>query len=131
MINILGLYLPGKEERRKREEEVLHRYFRYGEAHKERIGRLLEELIPGEKREYLVMYYMQIKDRMDTYGAQSFEEAAAQIKPKYVIIGTKGNVNRYYKAVMEADAQMGEDLALPSAEEIRAMVDRDGKNHTV
>lgn len=131
MFRILGICFPDKEERKKRDEEVLHHYFRYGEAHKERVGRLLEELVPGEGREYLIMYYMQIKKQMESCGTHDFEQAVRQIKPKYIVIRTKGNVNRYYKAVMEADARIGEDLAFPSADEIRKMVDEDGENHTV
>lgn len=51
MVRILGVFIPGKEERRKRDEEVLRHYFVYGAKHRDKVGELLEELIPGEKRE--------------------------------------------------------------------------------
>ena len=50
MVRILGVFIPGKEERRKRDEEVLRHYFVYGAKHRDKVGELLEELIPGEKR---------------------------------------------------------------------------------
>ncbi|WP_373266559.1 hypothetical protein [Hungatella hathewayi] len=116
---------------KKRDEEALHHYFRYGAKHRYTVGVLLEELIPGEKREHLIMYYMQIKDRIEKYGAQNFEEAVKQIKPKYIIISTNETINQYYKAVMEADSKIKEDLVLPSADEIRKMVELNGKNYIV
>lgn len=131
MKRILGFYFPDKEERKRREEEVLRHYFRYGEEHKERIGELLQELIPGEKREYLIMYYMQIKEQMEACGTRDFEAAVKQIKRKYIIISVNDAVNRYYKAVMEADDAVLEDLRFPSAEEIRKRVEQHGKDYTV
>lgn len=128
MKRILGFYIPDKEDRRRRDKEVLHHYFRYGEAHKEKVGRLLEELVPGEKREYLIMYYMQIKDRLEENGTQNFEEAVRKIRRKYIIISVNDTINRYYKAVMEADDQVKEDLLFPCAGEIRKMVEQDGKD---
>lgn len=131
MKRILGFYIPDKEERRKRDDEVLHRYFRYGAKHRDRIGELLEELVPGEKREHLILYYMQIKDRLETNEARTFEDAVKQIRRKYIIISANDSVNRYYKAVMEADAAIHEDLCFPCADEMRKMVEQDGKNYTV
>lgn len=131
IIKILGLYISDKEDRKQRDDEVLHRYFCYGAKHRDRIGELLEELIPGEKREHLILYYMQIKDRLETKGEHTFEEAVKQIRRKYIIISANDTVNRYYKAVMEADAAIHEDLCFPCADEIRKMVEQDGKNYTV
>ncbi|MCD8000637.1 MAG: hypothetical protein LUH21_25810 [Clostridiales bacterium] len=130
-IKILGFNYLNKEERKKRDEEVLLHYFRYGPEHKEKITDLLEKLIPSEKREYLIMYYMQIKDYMEKYEVQKFEEAVRQIKRKCIIISTNETVNLYYKAVMEADDRMNEDMNLPTADEIRKMVERNGKNYTL
>lgn len=130
-MKFMGFTIESREEQRKREEEALHHYFRYGAKHRNKVGRLLEELIPGEKREHLIMYYMQIKDRIEKYGAQNFEEAVKQIKPKYIIISTNETINQYYKAVMEADSKIKEDLVLPSADEIRKMVELNGKNYIV
>ena len=131
MIKLMGITIESREEQRKREEEALYRYFRYGAKHRNKVGRLLEELIPGEKREHLILYYMQIKDRLEMNGGQKFEEAVRQIKRKYIIISANDTVNRYYKAVMEADAAVQEDLCFPCADEIRKMVEQDGKDSTV
>lgn len=125
IIRILG------EDIKKRDEEVLYHYFCYGMQHRDTVGELLEELIPGEKREHLILYYMQIKDRLETNEAQTFEEAVKQIRRKYIIISTNETINQYYKAVMEADSKMKEDLVLPSADEIRKMVELNGKNYIV
>ena len=110
---------------------MLRHYFVYGAKHRDKVGELLEELIPGEKREHLILYYMQIKDRLEMNGGQKFEEAVRQIKRKYIIISANDTVNRYYKAVMEADAAVQEDLCFPCADEIRKMVEQDGKDSTV
>ena len=59
-MKFMGFTIESREEQRKREEEALHHYFRYGAKHRNKVGRLLEELIPGEKREHLIMYYLQI-----------------------------------------------------------------------
>ena len=40
------------------------------------------------------------------------------------IITVNKTVHQYYKAVMEADAGMDEDLVLPSADEIRKSVEQ-------
>ena len=117
MVRILGFFIPGKEERRKRDEEVLRHYFVYGAKHRDKVGELLEELIPGEKREHLLLYYLQIKDAMEACGSQDFDEAVTRMPSKSRII----TVN---KAVMEADAGMDEDLVLPSADEIRKSVEQ-------
>ena len=111
MVRILGVFIPGKEERRKRDEEVLRHYFVYGAKHRDKVGELLEEL--------------------EMNGGQKFEEAVRQIKRKYIIISANDTVNRYYKAVMEADAAVQEDLCFPCADEIRKMVEQDGKDSTV
>lgn len=55
-MKFMGFTIESREEQRKREEEALHHYFRYGAKHRNKVGRLLEELIPGEKREHLIMY---------------------------------------------------------------------------
>lgn len=131
LIKILGLNYLNKEDRKNRDEEVLLHYFRYGPEHKEKVGKLLEELVPSEKREYLLMYYMQIKDQMERDRKQNFEQAIKQIKPKYIIISTNETVNLYYKAVLEADAKIDEDIGIPTADEIRKMVEMNGENYTV
>ena len=131
IIRILGFEFLSKEDMKKRDEEVLYHYFCYGTQHRDTVGELLEELILSEKREHLVLYYMQIKDRLETNEAQTFEEAVKQIRRKYIIISTNETINQYYKAVMEADSKMKEDLVLPSADEIRKMVELNGKNYIV
>lgn len=115
----------------RREKEVLLHYFRYGIEHRNKIGKLLKELIPGEKREHLILYYIQIKESMEQCGSQDFDEAVRRINKKSVIISVNHTINRYYQAVMEADARMQADLSLPSTDEIRKMVDYNGKDFTV
>lgn len=122
IIKFIGIRIETKEERRKREEETLYHYFRYGAKHRNKIGKLLEELVPGEKREHLIMYYLQIKDAMEAAGTQDFDGAVKQIHPKRRIISVNKTIHQYYKEVMEADANMKEDLELPTAEEIRDRV---------
>ena len=92
--------------------------------HRNKVGRLLEELIPGEKREHLLLYYLQIKDAMEACGSQNFDEAVTRMPSKSRIITVNKTVHQYYKAVMEADAGMDEDLVLPSADEIRKSVEQ-------
>ena len=118
-MKFMGFTIESREEQRKREEEALHHYFRYGAKHRNKVGRLLEELIPGEKREHLIMYYLQIKDAMEKGGTQYFDEAVKRINPKSRIISVNKTIHQYYKAVMEADADIKEDLELPTAEEIK------------
>ena len=124
MIKLMGITIESREEQRKREEEALYRYFRYGAKHRNKVGRLLEELIPGEKREHLLLYYLQIKDAMEACGLQDFDEAVTRMPSKSRIITVNKTVHQYYKAVMEADAGMDEDLVFPSADEIRKSVEQ-------
>ena len=124
MIKLMGITIESREEQRKREEEALYRYFRYGAKHRNKVGRLLEELIPGEKREHLLLYYLQNKDAMEACGSQDFDEAVTRMPSKSRIITVNKTVHQYYKAVMEADAGMDEDLVLPSADEIRKSVEQ-------
>ena len=126
MIKIMGFNIESREEQRKREEEALYHYFRYGAKHRNKVGKLLEELIPGEKREHLILYYLQIKDIMEKSGVQEVDEALKQMNPKSRIITVNKTIHQYYKAVMEADAGIKEDLELPSAEEIRRKVEQNG-----
>ena len=123
-MKFMGFTIESREEQRKREEEALHHYFRYGAKHRNKVGRLLEELIPGEKREHLLLYYLQIKDAMEACGSQNFDEAVTRMPSKSRIITVNKTVHQYYKAVMEADAGMDEDLVLPSADEIRKSVEQ-------
>ena len=109
-MKFMGFTIESREEQRKREEEALHHYFRYGAKHRNKVGRLLEELI---------MYYLQIKDAMEKGGTQDFDEAVKRINPKSRIISVNKTIHQYYKAVMEADADIKEDLELPTAEEIK------------
>ena len=113
-----------KKKKRKKKKKKKEKNYREGNGkeHKEKIGELLEELIPGEKREYLLMYYMQLKEKMMEDGTRSFEDAAGQIKRKYIIISVNDTVNRYYKAVIETDACVDETLQLPNADQIREHV---------
>ncbi len=122
MRQIFGLYIPDKEDRKRKEEETLYRYFPYGKEHREKIGNLLEELIPGEKRQDLLMYYIQIKEKMMGDSSRSFEDAIGQIKRNHIIISVNDKVNRYYKAVIETDACIDETLQLPNADAIREKV---------
>ena len=43
-MKFMGFTIESREEQRKREEEALHHYFRYGAKHRNKVGRLLEEL---------------------------------------------------------------------------------------
>ena len=87
---------------------------------REETERIVEDFVaPGEKREHLIMYYLQIKDAMEKGGTQDFDEAVKRINPKSRIISVNKTIHQYYKAVMEADADIKEDLELPTAEEIK------------
>lgn len=122
MKRILGLYIQTKEERKRKEEEVLYYYFPLGEEQRDKIGELLRELVPTEKKEDLLMYYMQIKDRMNKDSSKNFEEIVSEIKKKYIIIDVDEKINQYFKAVLDADTYMSESMLLPTAEEIRKKV---------
>ena len=61
---------------------------------------------------------------MEACGSQDFDEAVTRMPSKSRIITVNKTVHQYYKAVMEADAGMDEDLVLPSADEIRKSVEQ-------
>ena len=56
---------------------------------------------------------------MEACGSQDFDEAVTRMPSKSRIITVNKTVHQYYKAVMEADADIKEDLELPTAEEIK------------
>lgn len=121
MASFFGMEIRSKEEKEQEFADFSKRIFPYGEAQKDRIGRLLHELFPREDRQCLLVYYVSIKDEMTGRAAKSYEEAVKSQMRAPVVRITPELINGV-KALIMADREIDESLAYPTVRELKELL---------
>lgn len=115
---------------RAKEEKLYARWaFPYGEAQREKLTQLMQELMPQEnpkaamavfligREAYLGSYHEDPEDLQERQESEKME-ALDRILDKQ-LFGRYRKLQPYYKALILADAQVDETLNYPGAEELR------------
>ena len=118
MASFFGMEVRSKEEKEQDFADYSKRIFPFGEAQKDRISQLLQDLFPQENRQCLMVYYVSIKDEMTKRAAKSFE-AAAESQMRTSVIRVTPELIRGVRALIIADQEVGEDLNYPTIQELR------------
>ena len=121
------LSMKSKKEREREEREFSHWAFPYGSQQQERLRRLMRELFPREAPELAMMCYLTAREvYLDKYGDYEDdpdfdpEAEALRVLAKGSVRPPRGDIP-VYVALIVADAQVDENLAYPTREEILAI----------
>jgi len=118
MANIFGSIFMSKEERQRRFEEYSKKIFPYGDVQREKIFNLLGELFPDDKQNYLLMFYILIKEKILDREAADFDEVYKKISKKR-IVKDNPRLKPVIKTILEVDLNIDEKLNYPTVEELR------------
>ncbi|MBC8061156.1 MAG: hypothetical protein H7Y18_10865 [Clostridiaceae bacterium] len=108
-----------KEEKSRSFEAYSKKIFPYGDAQKDAISENLAALFPTERQNYLVMYYVLIKEEMTAEDSIDFESAVAKAK-KYKLLNFTSKLQAGIKSLLNADFDIDENLQYPTLEELQA-----------
>lgn len=102
--------------------------FPYGDAQKERVEKLLQELLPKEKKDMAMLSYLMGKEAYYGSASPDMEKPSESDRHKRLerafrtlknsIPRSKRSTIYVYLALIAADEQVGEDLRYPTAEAI-------------
>lgn len=112
-----------KDEKERDYELYSQRIFPFGEAQKEKIGDLLVALNPKEKRHYLMLHYILLKDSVTGPESKGYAEESRKLEKKKLVKITP-EFRQQVKILMELDQKVDETLQYPTAEELSVLVDQ-------
>jgi len=111
--------MRSKEEKQRDFEAYSKKIFPYGDVHREKISKILEELYPKTNIKYLRMYYILLKDEMTGENAVDFDTAVKKLVKKS-IIKVSPELNANLHALLLADFAIDENLNYPTVDELKA-----------
>ena len=112
-----GLYIKSKEEKEQEYQNYVKSIFPYGEKQKSAIESLLKQLVPDENQTFLLLYFIQLRERitadpsLSPFTADSALPRQAQ-RPKSLLNRAK------ILALLEADLQTDDTLSYPSIQDL-------------
>lgn len=106
-----------KEEKQRDYDSFSLRVFPYGDAQKDKIGELLETLFPKEKRKYLLLHYILIKDPLTLNDKDDYDAIEKKANKRKVVKITP-EFKAVIKALVTADLAIDENLNYPTPEEL-------------
>ena len=106
-----------KEEKERDYDAFSQRVFPFGDEQKNKVGDLLEVLFPKEKRKYLLLHYILIKDPLTLNEKDDYELIEKKANKRKVVIITP-EFKAAIKALVLADLAIDEKLIYPMPEEL-------------
>lgn len=119
MPNMFGITIKSKEEREREYQEYVRKIFPFGDSQKEAVQTLLKEIIPEENATDLLMYYIQLKEKIADHPSMTLFEADSSLPKRAIRPRTVHGQPRIF-ALMEADQKIDESLTYPTAQELIA-----------
>lgn len=106
-----------KEEKERDYDAFSQRVFPFGDEQKNKVGDLLEVLFPKEKRKYLLLHYILIKDPLTLNEKDDYELIEKKANKRKVVKITP-EFKAAIKALVLADLAIDEKLNYPTPEEL-------------
>lgn len=106
-----------KDEKERDYDAFSQRVFPFGDDQKNKIGELLETLFPKEKRKYLLLHYILIKDPLTLNENDDYELVEKKANKRKVVKITP-EFKAVIKALVLADLAIDETLNYPTPEEL-------------
>ena len=106
-----------KEEKERDYDAFSQRVFPFGDEQKNKVGDLLEVLFPKEKRKYLLLHYILIKDPLTLNEKDDYELIEKKANKRKVVKITP-EFKAAIKALVLADLAIDEKLIYPMPEEL-------------
>ena len=106
-----------KEEKERDYDAFSQRVFPFGDEQKKKVGDLLEVLFPKEKRKYLLLHYILIKDPLTLNEKDDYELIEKKANKRKVVKITP-EFKAAIKALVLADLAIDEKLIYPMPEEL-------------
>ena len=106
-----------KEEKERDYDAFSQRVFPFGDEQKNKVGDLLEVLFPKEKRKYLLLHYILIKDPLTLNEKDDYELIEKKANKRKVVKITP-EFKAAIKALVLANLAIDEKLIYPMPEEL-------------
>ena len=106
-----------KDEKERDYDAFSQRVFPFGDEQKNKVGDLLETLFPKEKRKYLLLHYILIKDPLTLNEKDDYELIEKKANKRKVVKITP-EFKATIKALVLADLAIDENLNYPTPEEL-------------
>ena len=106
-----------KDEKERDYDAFSQRVFPFGDEQKNKVGDLLETLFPKEKRKYLLLHYILIKDPLTLNEKDDYELIEKKANKRKVVKITP-EFKATIKALVLADLAIDEKLNYPTPEEL-------------
>jgi hypothetical protein len=106
-----------KDEKERDYDAFSQRVFPFGDEQKNKVGDLLETLFPKEKRKYLLLHYILIKDPLTLNEKDDYELIEKKANKRKVVKITP-EFKAAIKALVLADLAIDENLNYPTPEEL-------------
>ena len=106
-----------KDEKERDYDAFSQRVFPFGDEQKNKVGDLLETLFPKEKRKYLLLHYILIKDPLTLNEKDDYELIEKKANKRKVVKITP-EFKAIIKALVLADLAIDEKLNYPTPEEL-------------
>lgn len=106
-----------KDEKERDYDTFSQRVFPFGDEQKNKVGDLLETLFPKEKRKYLLLHYILIKDPLTLNEKDDYELIEKKANKRKVVKITP-EFKAAIKALVLADLAIDENLNYPTPEEL-------------
>lgn len=106
-----------KDEKERDYDAFSQRVFPFGDEQKNKVGDLLETLFPKEKRKYLLLHYILIKDPLTLNEKDDYELIEKKANKRKVVKITP-EFKAIIKALVLADLAIDENLNYPTPEEL-------------
>lgn len=106
-----------KEEKERDYDAFSQRVFPFGDEQKNKVADLLEVLFPKEKRKYLLLHYILIKDPLTLNEKDDYELIEKKANKRKVVKITP-EFKAAIKALVLADLAIDEKLNYPTPEEL-------------
>lgn len=105
--------MRSKEEKEQAYQEYFSEIFPYGELQRIRVGLLLQELFPKERKKYIFLFYILLKEKYLKSG--DFEAALKKVEKKK-IISKYDELPSIMRKLLMHDLQVTEELHYPTKE---------------
>ena len=122
MAMFFGMNIKTREEREKEYKEYTLKIFPYGEQQRDRVRLLLSTMLPKEDPVSLLMYYIQLKEKLIDHPELTVFDAEDSLQSMRFLLRSL-EMRAVVYAILEADQSIGESLSYPSIQQLRSAAD--------
>ncbi|TAH68851.1 MAG: hypothetical protein EWM47_07760 [Anaerolineaceae bacterium] len=123
MAGFFGFDFQSKKEREKNYQEYAKKIFPFGDAQKEKVLEILNDLSAYKQANQLLMHYILIKEAMIDSEEKDYKAIAEKIEKKRYARLTP-EIKDCIRILMDKDLAMDESLDYPTAQELKSIVEK-------